>query len=74
MNAALRRPALVAGVVITLALAAIALFSLVWTPYPVAEINIAGATVSARIVELEGGKAAGESSRHIRAPKDPAAR
>ena len=43
-------------------------------PVAVAEINIAGATVSARIVELEGGKAAGESSRHIRAPKDPAAR
>jgi peptide/nickel transport system permease protein len=36
-----RRPALLAGVVITAALALVALLSLVWTPYPVADINIA---------------------------------
>jgi peptide/nickel transport system permease protein len=38
---AAQRPALVAGAVITLTLAAIALLSLAWTPYPVAEMNIA---------------------------------
>jgi peptide/nickel transport system permease protein len=41
MNSALRRPALVAGAVITLALAVVALASLLWTPYPFADINIA---------------------------------
>jgi peptide/nickel transport system permease protein len=36
-----RRPALVAGVAISLALAFVALASLIWTPYPYAEISIA---------------------------------
>jgi peptide/nickel transport system permease protein len=36
-----RRPALAAGAAITLALAVVALVSLVWTPYPYADINIA---------------------------------
>ncbi len=36
-----RRPALVAGAVITATLAAIALLSLAWTPYPPADIDIA---------------------------------
>jgi peptide/nickel transport system permease protein len=35
-----RRPALVAGAAITLALALVALVSLIWTPYPYADINI----------------------------------
>jgi peptide/nickel transport system permease protein len=36
-----RRPALLLGALITLALAAVALLSLFWTPYPAADINIA---------------------------------
>jgi peptide/nickel transport system permease protein len=36
-----RRPALLAGAAITTALALVALVSLVWTPYPYADINIA---------------------------------
>jgi peptide/nickel transport system permease protein len=38
---ALRHPALVIGAALTLALVAVALVSLVWTPYPVNAINIA---------------------------------
>ena len=41
MSAVLRRPALVAGAVITLLLGAIALASLLWTPSPVAAMNMA---------------------------------
>jgi peptide/nickel transport system permease protein len=41
MSAALRRPALIAGAIITLLLAAVALASLLWTPYPVAQMNMA---------------------------------
>jgi peptide/nickel transport system permease protein len=41
MKAARRHPALIAGAVLTLALVAVALLSLVWTPYPVNAINIA---------------------------------
>jgi peptide/nickel transport system permease protein len=36
-----RHPALVAGAALTLALVAIALVSLAWTPYPIAGINVA---------------------------------
>jgi peptide/nickel transport system permease protein len=38
----MRRPSFVIGLVLTLLLVAVALLSLVWTPYPVAEIDIAG--------------------------------
>jgi peptide/nickel transport system permease protein len=41
MIAMRRHPALIAGAVLTLALVAVALLSLVWTPYPVNAINIA---------------------------------
>jgi peptide/nickel transport system permease protein len=41
MNAALRRPGMLAGIAITVLLAAIALVSLLWTPYPVAAMNMA---------------------------------
>ncbi len=41
MRAARRHPALVVGAVLTFALVAVALLSLVWTPYPVNAINIA---------------------------------
>jgi peptide/nickel transport system permease protein len=41
MSAVLQRPALVAGAIITLLLAAIALVSLLWTPYPVTTMNMA---------------------------------
>jgi peptide/nickel transport system permease protein len=41
MRAARRHPALVVGAVLTCALVAVALLSLVWTPYPVNAINIA---------------------------------
>lgn len=41
MSAALRRPALIAGAGITLLLAAVAVASLLWTPYPVAAMNMA---------------------------------
>lgn len=41
MIALRRHPALIAGAVLTLALVAVALLSLVWTPYPVNAINIA---------------------------------
>jgi peptide/nickel transport system permease protein len=38
----MRRPSFIIGLVLTLLLVAVALLSLVWTPYPVAEIDIAG--------------------------------
>ncbi len=41
MKAARRHPALIAGAVLTLALVAVALVSLFWTPYPINAINIA---------------------------------
>jgi peptide/nickel transport system permease protein len=41
MIAARRHPALIAGAVLTLALVAVALVSLFWTPYPINAINIA---------------------------------
>jgi peptide/nickel transport system permease protein len=41
MKAARRHPALIAGAILTLALVAVALVSLFWTPYPINAINIA---------------------------------
>jgi peptide/nickel transport system permease protein len=38
----MKRPSFVVGLVLTLLLGAVALLSLAWTPYPVAEIDIAG--------------------------------
>ena len=37
----MKRPSFIIGLVLTLLLVAVALLSLVWTPYPVADINIA---------------------------------